>query len=356
MGRTLLPPATRVLRPLIALFLTACAAFAATPALAQSETRTITVLAQRADPAINALTEAYQSATGVRVVTIAEPLLDAAAIRSRLGAGDIDVLWLRDPLLAPELANSDHLAPLTGEHAAAAPATQRDADANWIVAAHRARVFVVNSDHAIIVERPGGERSEPRSIYDAWNPTLGDGAFLFARPEHGSMRAHLGAFLTVTSPIDVTRWAGQMQRQRVRIVEDEHQVVRAVGTLEALSGFTDSDIVEEGKRNGWPVRGLLMRHDLADRDGNVANPIGPVLVPMICARPANAPSPALADAFIEFALGESAQRMLGETPGVLDASGAGETLEGQEPAPVDTHSIIANAREGVSRLHIVLPH
>jgi iron(III) transport system substrate-binding protein len=145
-----------------------------------------------------------------------------------------------------------------------------------------------------------------------------------AKPQFGTTRGHMAILADVWGKGPFGEWLADMKRAGVRLYDGNAAVVRAVATGDVQAGFTDSDDVFAGQKEGWPVAMSFIRcpdprAKLISRDHprwaeqqRVAR-TGTLLLPNTVARIRGGQNPADAKALIDFLLSKETQRTLAQS-------------------------------------------
>jgi len=290
--------------------------------------------------------EEFEKRTGIEVlgVTDTEATKNTGLVqrlRAERQKPRADVFWSGEVFLTIQLANEGLLAPHTSAVAQDRPETLRGAGDTWHGFAQRARVLVVNTNRVPLEQAPDNlvELMEPR-----WR-----GRVAMARPQFGTTRGHMGALVAMWGEANAKQWLNSMKANGLRLYDGNASVVAAVARGEADVGLTDTDDVWAGKRNGWPVDLMYVRHDLP---GGAA--FGPLVIPNSVAIVKGAPNPAAAAKLADYLLGPDVERALAESDSKnapVNPSVAAEFPDLALPEPARIHlEDVAGAVDAAMRL------
>lgn len=198
----------------------------------------------------------------------------------------IDVWWSSEVLGTIALAQDGLLAPWPLADSSQSPVASRPSPSPppWREFAARARV---------IAHHTGRIASDPPTrLRDLVDPRF-RGMVAMARPQFGSTRGHIAGLIALHGEPRVRDWLLALRENKVRVVEGNSAVVKAIAQGEASVGLTDSDDVWVGIDNAWPV---ACSPEVAD-DGPVSAGLpsaGAFLFPNTVGVLANAPRAELA--------------------------------------------------------------
>lgn len=128
-----------------------------------------------------------------------------------------------------------------------------------------------------------------------------------ARPQFGTTRGHVAAIASAVGADGLRIWLEMLKKNDVRLLDGNASVVRAVGTGEIHIGWTDTDDVIAGKREGWPVE---MAFEKRGGTTGISEGFGTLLLPNTAALVRGGPNAAHAGALIDYLLSPEAQRAL----------------------------------------------
>ena len=216
-------------------------------------------------------------------------------LRAERKAPAADVFWSGEIFHTIRLARDGLLSPYSSDATSDWPKQFAAPDRRWHAFALRGRVIVYNTSRL-------SAEAAPKRLEDLLAPEW-RGRIVMARPHAG------------TTGGDVASWFAHYGQQRgreileglkandVRLVDGNSLVVSLVARGEADVGFTDTDDVHAGLRNGWPVA----MHPL-DQGG-----AGSLAIPNTVALVAGAPHGRQAGMLIDFLLSEQVEVMLAES-------------------------------------------
>ncbi len=316
------------------------------------------------EPIARQLIEAFEKKTGVKVKGVGDNEAVKATglaqrIRAEKDAPRADVFWNSEILHTIALGREGLLAPHESEALSDWPEQYRDENRLWHGFALRARVFVYNTNEPPSVNI--NEEVRPiRHVRDFFHPTF-SGLFVMARPEFGTTYDHIAGMSTLMGDGDLQLWCYQMRKQRLRLVDGNAAVVRAVAMGEARGGMTDTDDVWAAKREGWPVDMIYIRHDNYDISGrNVDEAHGALVIPNTVARVKGGPNPDNAALLIDFLLSAEAEEMLAQSdsrniPVRPEVAAKFPELAVPEPAVIDYDDMADHAAEALSIFRKAFP-
>ncbi len=140
-----------------------------------------------------------------------------------------------------------------------------------------------------------------------------------ARPQFGSTRTQLAWIGATWTREDLTNWLTRLRSSKVRLYDGNSSVTRALAQGEIDIGFTDSDDVAEGIREGWDLR-MITTYEWAPRrtldesrdryDGIVA--AVRLELPTTVARVKAGPNPQSAARLIDWLISHRVEQLLHE--------------------------------------------
>ncbi len=101
----------------------------------------------------------------------------------------------------------------------------------------------------------------PKSLIELTNARWA-GQISLAMPLFGTTATHFLALRAEWGPEVWENWCRALMRNRPFIEEGNAHVVRRVGRGEALVGFTDSDDIDAGRREGFALEALDLKQDM----------------------------------------------------------------------------------------------
>jgi len=277
-------PSRRALRPILAAFLVLLAACARAPDLV--------VYCSLDQQFSEELMQRFEAESGLdlRVEYDIEANKNvglASRIRAERGRPRCDVFWSNEFAQVVALAGEGLLAPYDSPSAADVPATFRDPARRWTGFAARARVFIVNTELA--------DPAAIRSMWDLFDPRW-SGKVAMARPLAGTTPTHMAALYEVLGEAEGRRYvetAAALAREgKLQLATGNAHVMRLVREGACAFGWTDTDDFNVAREEGYPVAAVY-----PDADG-----AGTLLIPNSIAILAEAPHPAAARRFVDWAL------------------------------------------------------
>lgn len=255
---------------------------------------------------------AFTKETGIAV----KPVFDTEATKTtglvnrvlteHAGKARADVWWSSEPFGTIRLARAGVLAPYTSAAAEEAmkphggwPKHLRGKDDLWYGFGSRARVFVYNTKLL-------KDEDAPRTLAGLADTKL-KGRVGIARPQFGTTRGHMAAVYAAAGEGGLRGWLETLKANQIRLLDGNASVVRAVGTGEIHAGWTDTDDVIAGKREGWPVE---MAFEERGATPGITDGFGTLLLPNTAALVRHGPNAAHAGAMVDYLLSHQAQRAL----------------------------------------------
>ncbi len=196
------------------------------------------VLYSSLDPEIlGPIVERFERETGISVAVQGDTEATKAtglAMRLIAEAGEpkADVWWSSECLTSVRLAREGVI---TG----------------WTPVAARPRVVIVNSERVKPEDRP-------RFLREIAHPRFA-GRVGLARPQFGTMRAHLAAVMSVAGHEAARAWLEALKEAKVRLYDGNASVARAVASGEIWVGVVDIDDALAAQANSWPVHIVSQR-------------------------------------------------------------------------------------------------
>lgn len=189
--------------------------------------------------------QTFEAASGakVEVVPDTEATKTFGLVRKLLDEKDApkaDLFWAGEPLGVIRLAKEGVVGDLS-----IADRRGQAVRAQWIPLGYRARVIVFHKDRFTA-------GAEPRRLGDLLAPDL-KGRVGFARPQFGTTRTHFAALLAAFGEEAYERFLVALRDHGARVYDGNSMVVQAVAQGEISAGLTDSDDVEAGRQQRWPV-------------------------------------------------------------------------------------------------------
>ncbi|NQU75264.1 MAG: extracellular solute-binding protein [Planctomycetes bacterium] len=238
--------------------------------------------------------------TGVKVLARYDTEADKTVglvqrLHAERGSPAADVFWSNEIFHTIRLANEQVLARYNSEVVTNWPRQFTDVGHRWHGFALRGRVIVYNTN------RLSGEEA-PKTLEDVLSAKW-RGRIVMANPEFGTTGGDLASWAVHYGLQRATEILQGLKANEVRLVAGNSTVVSMVAQAQADVGFTDTDDVYAGQRNGWPVA----MHPL-DQGGD-----GALAIPNTVALVAGAPHPRQAERMVEFLLSEQVETLLAES-------------------------------------------
>ncbi len=259
------------------------------------------VLYVSADDALyRPVVQSFEAATGAKVLVVAdtEATKTFGLVRRLIEEKSkprADVFWASEPLGMIRLAQAGVLQDL-----AIAAQQEKSGPAHWVPLAYRARVIVFHKDRF----KPG---EEPRRLGDLLNPEL-KGKIGLARPQFGTTRTHMATLLAMFGEEKLVAFLRSLKANGARLYDGNSAVAQAVAQGEISAGLTDSDDVEAGKDQKWPISARGGTGDL--RASKPGEPAGIVLMmPHTAGMIGGAKNPELSRKFIAHLLSDDVQKL-----------------------------------------------
>ena len=246
-----------------------------------------------ADPIL----DEFERQTGIRVVRRGDVEASKTIglvnrLRAERAAPAADVFWSGEVFFTIELANEGVLAPYASPATASWPRQFVGRDNRWYGLAVRYRVIVYNTDRVSPAEAP---RTLEECLDGRWK-----GRIMMARPLAGTTCGDVASWFVHYGTPRAREILAGLAANQVKLVGGNATVVRNIGQGQADVGFTDTDDVYAGRRNGWPVAMVPL-----DQGG-----AGPLAIPNSVALVAGAPHGEAAGRFIDFVLSGAVERAL----------------------------------------------
>jgi iron(III) transport system substrate-binding protein len=262
-----------------------------------------------AEPVFRAFEE--RSGIHVRAVFDTEETKSTGVVNRLIAEGghpQADVFWSGDPVRPFLLIQRGLVVPYLSKEAAAIPAAFKAADGTWTGTAARARVLLVNRERA-------GAGPAPRSIRDLTDPRW-RGQAAIANPLFGTTTMHVAALFAAWGDAEATAFLRALQENGVRIASSNGEVKRLVVAGEVAFGLTDTDDAHDAVASGAAV-------DVVYPDADAA---GTLVMPTSVVVMKGGPSPAAAQALVDYLLSADAERRMAE-------NGAHMPLRNDVPVP-----------------------
>ncbi|MBL8885200.1 MAG: extracellular solute-binding protein [Phycisphaerales bacterium] len=260
-----------------------------------------------------------KTGTKVQIVGDTEATKTFGLVRRLLDERDkpkADLFWCSEPIGVIRLADTGVLRQV--------PASLDPTKPLWLPLAYRARVIAFHTGRL-------SADAEPRRLGDLLKPEL-KGKVGLARPQFGTTRTHMAALLTEFGEQRFEAFVRALKANGARVYDGNSMVVQAIAQGEISAGLTDSDDVEAGKAEKWPVGSRGGTADL--ETSQPGQPDGAMLImPHVLgfvAHPgdADAARDARVDEFAAFLLSDDVQQLFissgaairGRHPGVATAA------------------------------------
>lgn len=300
---------------------------ASTPAANAPSGKPQLVLYVSADDAVyRPVIQTFEAASGatVKVVPDTEATKTFGLVRKLLDEKDApkaDLFWASEPIGVVRLAKEGVLGNL-----AIADKQGKAVPAQWVPLGYRARVIVYHKERF-----KAGE--EPRRLGDLLAPEL-KGKIGFARPQFGTTRTHFAALLAAFGEEAYEQFLVALRDNGAKVYDGNSMVVQAVAQGEISAGLTDSDDVESGRQQRWPISARGGTADLApSKPGEGAGPVlmMPHVVAVVARKDTSPEQQALASRFVSHLLSDDVQRLLLQTHQALQPSEAGALPRNELP-------------------------
>jgi iron(III) transport system substrate-binding protein len=247
-----------------------------------------------------AIFRGFEKATGIKV----QPVYDNEAVKTvglanRLVAErthpQCDVFWGNEELRTRQLAAQNVFRETNG----------------WAAFGYRSRRIVINTNRLSLA-------AAPRSMLDLTNETW-RGKLALAYPQFGTTATHFHALRQLWGDQTWQAWCRALTKNKPFLVDGNSVVVKVVGRGEAWIGFTDSDDIAAGQREGLAVAPLPM----TDESLLIPNTVGVVR---------GAPHPDAAQRLFEYL----------QERGVVEQLMAASALEGVSASEVSAPTLKVN--------------
>lgn len=241
-----------------------------------------------------------KTGTKVQIVGDTEATKTFGLVRRLLDEKDkpkADVFWCSEPIGVIRLADAGVLRQI--------PASLDPAQPLWLPLAYRSRVIAFHTGRL-------SADAQPRRLGDLLKPEL-KGKIGLARPQFGTTRTHMAALLTEFGEEKFEAFVRALKANGARLYDGNSMVVQAIAQGEISAGLTDSDDVEAGKAEKWPVASRGGTAELeASKPGQLDGRtlIMPHVLGLISHPPRSADGQnKLADEFASFLLSDQVQRL-----------------------------------------------
>ena len=196
--------------------------------------RTVVVYTSQDEVYAEPIFREFEAATGIKVRAVFDSeAVKTVGLANRLLAErthpQCDVFWNNEEFRTRELAARGAFRPTNG----------------WAALGYRSRRIVVNTNLV-------SAGRAPHSFLDATNAQW-RGRVALAYPLFGTTATHFLALRQKLGDAGWQTWCRALAANRPFLVDGNSVVVKMVGAGEAIWGFTDSDDIEEGRHDGWPV-------------------------------------------------------------------------------------------------------
>jgi iron(III) transport system substrate-binding protein len=278
------------------------------------------------DEYLRLVVEKFEKSTGIRVLvkgdteaTKTTGLVERLRAEFAAGKPGADVWWSSEPFLTIALADEGVLTPMADEVFGDLPKEHWGEGNLWGCFAQRARVVVHASPRfrvpSISVDRTNSD------VLSKWYPRQG---LAIARAAFGTTRGHFGAILATIGEDRFVAWLRSLRVGKIKIVDGNSAVVRAVAAGEMQLGLTDSDDVWAGIREGWKVDcdgALIGRGDCAIEteqefiviSSESEHSWGPMMIPNTVGLVKHGLKPELGAQLARFLMSAEVERMLMES-------------------------------------------
>lgn len=239
----------------------------------------------------------FEKRTGIKV--LGKPDIEASktvglvqTIRAQAGQPVADVFWSSENFHTIRLAREGLLQSYASDATANWPARFTDSQGRWYGFALRGRAIVYST-----IRVPAGEA--PKKLEDLLDPRW-KGRIVMGAPEFGTTGGDIASWFVHYGPQRAREILAGLKANNVRLVDGNSKVVRMIANGEADVGFTDTDDIYVGQRNGWSVA-----MNSLDQNGQ-----GALAIPNTAAIIQGAPHLAEARELMAFLLSETVETML----------------------------------------------
>ena len=211
-------------------------------ACTSKETTTVTVYTSQDQVYAEPILAEFTRETGIntRVLYDSESV-KTVGLANRLlaerGNPQCDVFWNNEEFRTRQLAAKDVFRAANG----------------WKSFGFRTRRIVVNTNRISIAEAPRTLRELTRSVWY--------GKVALAYPLFGTTATHFLALRDAWGDTEWEQWCRDLQANRPFVVDGNSVVVKLVGQGEAWVGLTDSDDIEAGRREGYPIASIPLHSE-----------------------------------------------------------------------------------------------
>jgi iron(III) transport system substrate-binding protein len=176
----------------------------------------------------------FEQETGIKVKAVYDSeAVKTVGIANRLLAErshpQCDVFWGNEELRTRQLAAQDVFRETNG----------------WAAFGHRSRRIVISTNLLAV-------NTAPRSLLELTN-SIWRGKVALAYPQFGTTGTHMNALRQLWGESNWLVWCRALVANGAKFVDGNSVVVKLVGCDDAAIGFTDSDDILAGQREGLPV-------------------------------------------------------------------------------------------------------
>jgi iron(III) transport system substrate-binding protein len=176
----------------------------------------------------------FEQETGIKVKAVYDSeAVKTVGIANRLLAErshpQCDVFWGNEELRTRQLAAQDVFRETNG----------------WAAFGHRSRRIVISTNLLAV-------NTAPRSLLELTN-SIWRGKVALAYPQFGTTGTHMNALRQLWGESNWLVWCRALVANGAKLVDGNSVVVKLVGRDDAAIGFTDSDDILAGQREGLPV-------------------------------------------------------------------------------------------------------
>lgn len=322
----------------------------------------IVVYSSADEAVLGPLVEAFTGKTGVRVRVERgtnrvgkDWLFDSLTT----GGAKADVVVACDAVHAARLAQAGALEPFEIQ-GSEIPGGMRDAQGRWHGFGARARVLVYRGEKAPSYQHRDGDERTFTKMRELWHPNLSKGVFVMTQPEGTTAGSHMAILWTLWERAEARKWDFQMQRQKVRLVNTDEEVVAALANGEALEGMADADDVARARAAGKDVSMVPLVHDKHTIQDELEKSFGVVMLPHAAGVARGASNAEGARKFVEFVVSAEAARMLagsasGLAPVIPSVSAEFPALTPENVQEVDFNGAAQVYEEAMSNFREAMP-
>lgn len=198
-----------------------------------------------------------------------------------------DIWWSSEPVGTISLARAGLLDPAATRNErdfkTGWPTQLKATDSSWYGCAQRARVIAYNTNKLL-------KQQAPKTLRDLLSPNY-NGRVGMARPQFGTTRTHIAALVALHGDTTTRTYLEALKANGLKLYDGNSAVVKAIADGEIDVGLTDTDDVEAGRRNKWPVDSHFETADKPNAKITGLPSVGTIVIPNTVARIKGGPNP-----------------------------------------------------------------